>query len=137
MAEVQQDQGPKAPISGDQFPCEQCGAKLRFKPGSDTIKCDHCGHANPIPKRPWTQIEEQDHAVGNFLQKCKPICNGQKLQRVIQDDHRCIANFDITNVCTLEAHVDLSIAGDLCQYAPTSPDHGFGIIHGNNSAAAD
>jgi DNA-directed RNA polymerase subunit RPC12/RpoP len=44
----------------NQFPCGACGAKLRFKPGTDVIKCEHCGHENPIPKRPWAKIEEQD-----------------------------------------------------------------------------
>jgi DNA-directed RNA polymerase subunit RPC12/RpoP len=55
---------PAKPAAVDQFPCEQCGAKLRFKPGSDSVKCDHCGHENPIAKRPWTHIEEQDLAAG-------------------------------------------------------------------------
>ncbi len=50
----------RAEASVDQFPCRQCGAVLRFRPGTDAIVCDHCGFENPIPKRPWTRIEEQD-----------------------------------------------------------------------------
>jgi DNA-directed RNA polymerase subunit RPC12/RpoP len=48
----------------DQFPCGQCGAKLRFAPGTDVVKCDHCGHENPIPKQPWARIDEQDLETG-------------------------------------------------------------------------
>ena len=55
---------PAKPTGVDQFPCAQCGASLRFKPGSDVEKCDHCGFENPIPKRPWTRIEEQDLEAG-------------------------------------------------------------------------
>ncbi|MCW5771533.1 MAG: hypothetical protein KIT16_07865 [Rhodospirillaceae bacterium] len=50
----------EAETAVDQFPCKECGAKLRFKPGSDVVKCDYCGHENAIPKRPWSKIEEQD-----------------------------------------------------------------------------
>ena len=68
MAEPQAAPGttPAAPKPSAiyQFPCAQCGANLRFKPGSDAVKCDHCGHENAIPKRPWTRIEEQDLAQG-------------------------------------------------------------------------
>jgi DNA-directed RNA polymerase subunit RPC12/RpoP len=48
----------KAPAQTE-FPCGSCGAKLRFKPGTETITCDHCGHQNPIPKSE-VQVEEND-----------------------------------------------------------------------------
>ena len=31
------------------YPCEACGADLRFAPGADRLVCDHCGHVQPIP----------------------------------------------------------------------------------------
>lgn len=31
------------------WPCESCGADLRFSPGDTALKCDHCGHVQPIP----------------------------------------------------------------------------------------
>jgi len=31
------------------YPCEACGADLRFAPGVDRLVCDHCGHEQPIP----------------------------------------------------------------------------------------
>lgn len=30
------------------FPCSQCGAQLRFAPGSDALTCEHCGHTTEI-----------------------------------------------------------------------------------------
>ncbi len=41
-----------------QFPCNQCGAKLTFKPGSSALRCEHCQHENPIP-----QSEEDIHEL--------------------------------------------------------------------------
>jgi len=31
------------------YPCEACGADLRFQPGQEMLVCDHCGHAQAIP----------------------------------------------------------------------------------------
>ncbi len=31
------------------FPCPSCGSDLRFEPGTDDLKCGHCGHVEPIP----------------------------------------------------------------------------------------
>src|SRR5574338_1510051 len=63
MAEPQPG-APATPAAVDRFPCAQCGASLHFKPASDVVKCDFCSFENPIPKRPWTRIEEQDLAEG-------------------------------------------------------------------------
>ncbi|MBK8440018.1 MAG: primosomal protein N' (replication factor Y) - superfamily II helicase [Rhodobacter sp.] len=30
------------------WPCEQCGAQLRYAPGQTELKCDHCGHVQAI-----------------------------------------------------------------------------------------
>ena len=34
------------------WPCESCGADLRFVPGATELRCDHCGHVQPIPEAP-------------------------------------------------------------------------------------
>lgn len=49
-----------------QFPCQQCGAKLDFAPGTASLKCSYCGFENPIPQSE-AQIEELDFRA--FLQK--------------------------------------------------------------------
>jgi DNA-directed RNA polymerase subunit RPC12/RpoP len=42
-----------------QLTCEQCAAVLAYKPGTDTVVCEYCGHANRIAPRP-VEIVEQD-----------------------------------------------------------------------------
>lgn len=34
----------------NRYPCDQCGAQLRFAPGQTSLKCDHCGHIQAIPE---------------------------------------------------------------------------------------
>lgn len=36
--------------SQTRWPCEKCGADLRYKPGATELVCDHCGHVQPIPE---------------------------------------------------------------------------------------
>ncbi|MFT5742377.1 MAG: DNA-directed RNA polymerase subunit RPC12/RpoP [Paracoccaceae bacterium] len=35
------------PVQEHRFPCDQCGADLRFDPGEDRLICDHCGNTQP------------------------------------------------------------------------------------------
>jgi predicted RNA-binding Zn-ribbon protein involved in translation (DUF1610 family) len=30
------------------FPCDQCGADLRYQPGTEKLICDHCGFEKPV-----------------------------------------------------------------------------------------
>jgi DNA-directed RNA polymerase subunit RPC12/RpoP len=52
------------------YPCEQCGAELRFAPGQSVLKCDHCGHEQKIAvdSGPWATnaktLQEHDLARG-------------------------------------------------------------------------
>ena len=32
-----------------QFPCAQCGAKVEFAPGTDSLRCPYCGQETSIP----------------------------------------------------------------------------------------
>ncbi|MCV2880582.1 TFIIB-type zinc finger domain-containing protein [Actibacterium sp. XHP0104] len=49
---------PPAPANGvieeHRFPCDQCGADMRFSPGGGTLVCDHCGNEHPVtaPRAP-------------------------------------------------------------------------------------
>lgn len=38
------------PLEEHRWPCEQCGADLRFSPGDAALKCDHCGHVQSLPE---------------------------------------------------------------------------------------
>ncbi|NVB41034.1 hypothetical protein G6O69_24550 [Pseudenhygromyxa sp. WMMC2535] len=43
-----------------EFPCESCGAKLHFTPGSDQLQCPYCGHSQTIAKPEAGRVEERD-----------------------------------------------------------------------------
>lgn len=46
------------------FPCESCGADLRFHVGQQALKCEHCGHTVEISTDPDADLVEQDfHAM--------------------------------------------------------------------------
>ncbi len=42
------------------FPCEKCGAKLRFSASEGELKCEHCSHVNII-QRAFKNIVEKDY----------------------------------------------------------------------------
>ena len=50
------------------YPCQQCGADLRFQPGQTQLVCDHCGHVQAIPqagaRRTARALAELDLARG-------------------------------------------------------------------------
>lgn len=48
------DTGEEVLARGDEhrWPCDSCGADLRFTPGAKTLTCDHCGHVQAIPEVP-------------------------------------------------------------------------------------
>ena len=51
-----------------EYPCEQCGAVLAFKPGSDSLHCSYCGHDTPVEQE-VEPIEELDyHAALDSLE---------------------------------------------------------------------
>ncbi len=62
------------PVSQDnQFPCSQCGAMLKFKPGTQHQVCEYCHHQNEISQN-YEVIEEYDlHQALRELAKAKPI----------------------------------------------------------------
>ena len=43
------------------FPCDTCGSDLRYDPTSTDLKCDHCGHAEPIGS-----VWSQSHAIAEL-----------------------------------------------------------------------
>lgn len=51
MADYLEDQ-PK-PQDEHRFPCDQCGADLRFDPNNTHLTCDHCGNFQEITDGPW------------------------------------------------------------------------------------
>lgn len=43
------------------WPCDSCGADLRFAPGQTELVCDHCGHTQAIPR---AMREDATRAMG-------------------------------------------------------------------------
>ena len=46
------------------FPCEQCGSALEYKPGSETLRCPHCGHTQAIAAAGVVQEHDFSQAIG-------------------------------------------------------------------------
>ena len=53
------------------FPCENCGADMRWDPTADALSCEHCGHVVQVPRGEGTIVERaldripgQTHVVG-------------------------------------------------------------------------
>ena len=44
----EQEASPPAPEDEHRFPCDQCGADLRFGPDAGELVCDHCGFTAPV-----------------------------------------------------------------------------------------
>lgn len=47
--------GANSVTEAHRYPCEQCGADLRFQPGQTQLVCDHCGHTQEITTAPPRQ----------------------------------------------------------------------------------
>jgi DNA-directed RNA polymerase subunit RPC12/RpoP len=45
---VEVDAPPPTPVEEHRFPCDACGADLRFDPGKGALVCDHCGNTAPL-----------------------------------------------------------------------------------------
>lgn len=41
------------PADEHRFPCDQCGADLRYDPEHGQLTCDHCGNSQSIQDGPW------------------------------------------------------------------------------------
>ncbi len=47
-----------------EYPCQACGAKLVFQPGSSALACPYCGHRQEIAQAPAAEIREHDLHAG-------------------------------------------------------------------------
>jgi len=53
----------RARVEEHRYPCDQCGAVLRFEPGQARLTCDHCGHVQDIPAG---DLPERELALGEL-----------------------------------------------------------------------
>ena len=61
------------PLAERHFPCESCGADLRYAPGQIHLRCDHCGHEQDIPAAPGARVLAlNEHDLGAALRHALP-----------------------------------------------------------------
>jgi DNA-directed RNA polymerase subunit RPC12/RpoP len=53
-------QGTPAVTADREFPCSQCGATLRYAPGTDALVCDYCGTRNEVSRSAGRRTEGED-----------------------------------------------------------------------------
>lgn len=91
------------------FPCEKCGAKLKYSAEDGELKCSHCGHINAI-QRSFEQIVEKDY------------------NRAIAE----LKNFSVTpphvesvkcNSCAATFEMDANIHSSVCPYCSSAIVH--------------
>ena len=66
------------------YPCDQCGADLRFAPGQSVLKCAHCGHEQRIvlDEGPWGGKTKpfQEHDLARGLRDDLPATASQEVR---------------------------------------------------------
>lgn len=93
-----------------QFPCKNCGADLKFAPGTNALKCPYCGVENEIdPSLSTVVVEELD-----FKEHLQQLRAGQETYEVVTV--RC------TN-CGAESTFDEHITSDECPFCGASLVH--------------
>lgn len=87
-----------------QFPCQQCGAELKFAPGTEGMQCPYCGFENTIPETD-EQVEELD-----FKEHLRSLQQQQDTVEVVTV--RCES-------CGAETTFDPNITSDACAFCGT------------------
>ena len=62
------------------FRCTNCGAGMKYKPGTETLVCEHCNTQNTIPKEELLLVEELDFE--SYIDKLES--ENLKTEKVIQ-----------------------------------------------------
>ena len=70
-----------------QFPCQQCGADLKFAPGTNSLKCPYCGSENEIPAASRGLMgDDQEHVreldYNDFLRNATAESDMQEIHTV-------------------------------------------------------
>jgi len=78
-------------ITVSRFPCQQCGALLLFKVGSDVLECRYCGYENKILRSGQVIVEKDLKQALAALHRSKPV---NSHEHVIQCKN-CAATFTL------------------------------------------
>jgi len=92
-----------------EFPCEQCGGKLAFEPGTTSIKCQYCGHVNAVP-----ESSDEDRAAA---------VHEQDLEATLASLRNAETSADVEETktlkcdsCAAEFSWDESVSADNCPF---------------------
>lgn len=120
------------PQSEHRYPCENCGASLRFQPGQDALVCPYCGHSQTISPGAG-QAPARQHRGGAEGQDV--LLSDPATGRAIQWDgaHKAPALVEIP----LERGLRLDAASDLTEVIRTlsCPNCGAKIEQGSDQHA--
>jgi len=98
---------PQANEAADrEFPCSQCGGKLTFAPGVQSLTCPYCGHEQAIA-RVEQEIEELD--FGEHL-------IGEELEKAAADEHAQSTALAKCQACAAEYTRSPDVTSDHCPY---------------------
>jgi len=86
---------------GKKFPCNSCGAKLEFAPGTSALKCPYCGAQNTI-EQPAGEVQELDFY--EFFARAAEQGESEEKQTV-----KCTA-------CSAVSTVDKNISMNKCPF---------------------
>ena len=86
------------------YPCEQCGAELRFAPGQSVLKCGHCGHEQRISAEagPWASTTRtfQEHDLARGLRDDLPDTASEEVRATSCTNCGAVVEFQGANHAT-------------------------------------
>ncbi len=77
-------------LTHSRFPCNQCGALLKYEIGTHDLNCGYCGHSNQISKSNQPILEYNIHFALQKLQQAKRVGTDAEVIRCVT----CAAEFE-------------------------------------------
>lgn len=88
-----------------QYPCGSCGANLEYEPGTTALKCDYCGHENPISDQGVPDAHEE-----------KDFATALKAFRAAEQDNMISAQVVKCDSCAAEFTLEANVTASECPF---------------------
>ncbi|MBB4036789.1 DNA-directed RNA polymerase subunit RPC12/RpoP [Dysgonomonas hofstadii] len=92
------------PLGSDSYQCSNCGAPLKYKPGTNFLHCDYCGVDTPIDAKVVDEVEELD-----FEQYA------QNVEKLVSSTTKVIS----CSKCGAESNFEENLKSAACPYCNT------------------